>query len=92
MARIKKVHGEAFKAKVALESVRGELTANQIGSRYGVHPTLVNRWRKELIAGAGNIFSPSQGHSWRQEGGRPRQAGRRIVRADRQAEDGTGVA
>jgi putative transposase len=61
MARIKKVHGEALKAKVALESVRGELTANQIGSRYGVHPTLVNRWRKELIAGAGNIFSPSQG-------------------------------
>jgi|GEM_PF-1964055 transposase-like protein len=55
MARIKKVHGEAFKAKVALESVRGELTANQIGSRYGVHPTLVNRWRKELIAGAGTI-------------------------------------
>jgi hypothetical protein len=61
MARIKKVHGEALKAKVALESVRGELTANQIGSRYGVHPTLVNRWRKELIAGAGTIFSPSQG-------------------------------
>ena len=60
MARIKKVHGEAFKAKVALESVHGELTANQIGSRYGVHPTLVNRWRKELIAGAVNIFSPSQ--------------------------------
>jgi putative transposase len=61
MARIKEVHGEAFKAKVALESVRGDLTANQIGSRYGVHPTLVNRWRKELIAGAGSIFSPNQG-------------------------------
>jgi transposase-like protein len=43
--------------------VRGDLTANQIGSRYGVHPTLVNRWRKELIAGAGSIFSPNQGIS-----------------------------
>jgi len=61
MERIKKVHGEAFKAKVALESVRGDLTANQIGSRYGIHPTLVNRWRKELIAGACTIFSPNQG-------------------------------
>ncbi len=61
MARIKKVHRVAFKAKVALESVRGDLTANQIGSRYGVHPTLVNRWRKELIAGAGTIFSPNHG-------------------------------
>ena len=47
MAHIKKVHEEAFKAKVALESLRGELTANQIGSRYGVHPTLVNRWRPQ---------------------------------------------
>ena len=60
MARIKKVHEEALKAKVALESVRGDLTANQIGSRYGVHPTLMNRWQKELIAGAGTIFSPNQ--------------------------------
>jgi transposase-like protein len=61
MARIKKVHGEAFKAKVSLVSVRGDLTSNQIGSRYGVHPTLVNLWRKELIAGAGTIFIPNQG-------------------------------
>ena len=61
IARIMKVHGEAFKAKVALESVGGDLTANQIGSRYGVHPTLVNRWQEELIAGAGSIFSPNQG-------------------------------
>ena len=56
----KKVHREAFKAKVALESVRGDLTANQICSRFGIHPTLVNRWRKEMIAGAGTIFSPVQ--------------------------------
>ena len=44
MARIKKVHGEAFKAKVALESVRGAMTSNQLCSRFGVHPTLVNQW------------------------------------------------
>ncbi len=35
MARIKKIHGEAFKCKVAMESVRGDLTANRFGSRYG---------------------------------------------------------
>ena len=61
MVRVKKVYGESLKAKVALEAVRGDLTANYIGSRYGVHPTLVNRWWKELIAGAGTIFSPNQG-------------------------------
>jgi hypothetical protein len=34
MARLKKVHGEGFKTKVALESVRGDLTAKQIGSLF----------------------------------------------------------
>lgn len=57
MARIKKIHGEAFKAKMALESVWGDLTANQICSRYGVHPTLVNRWQKKLIAGVVTILA-----------------------------------
>ena len=62
MARIKKVHGEAFKAKVVLESVRVDLTAKQIGSRFGTHSTLSNCRLKNLIAGAGSIFSPNQGN------------------------------
>ncbi len=61
MARIKKLHGGEFKAKVALESIRGELTTNQVGSRNGIHPTLVSRWRKELITGAATVFDRPQG-------------------------------
>ena len=34
---MKKNHDAAFKAKVALEAVRGEKTLSQIASEYGVH-------------------------------------------------------
>ena len=36
------------------------MTAKQLCNRFGIHPTLVNRWRKQLIAGPGTIFSPGQ--------------------------------
>ena len=38
----------AFKAKVALEAIRGIKTVNQIGQGFGVHPTQVGMWKKEL--------------------------------------------
>lgn len=60
MARPRKIYGEAFKAKVALESIRGEMNANQIASRHGVHPVLVNRWQKELISKGTVVFAPGQ--------------------------------
>ena len=34
--------GAGFKAKVALEAIRGELTLSQLGAKYGVHQTLIN--------------------------------------------------
>ena len=36
----RKVHSAEFKAKVALEAVKGVSTVNEIGQRYGVHPTI----------------------------------------------------
>jgi transposase len=37
------------KAKVALEAMKGELTMAQITSRYGVHASQINRWKKEAL-------------------------------------------
>ena len=37
-----------FKAKVALEAIRGIKTVNEIGQEFGVHPTQVGLWKKEL--------------------------------------------
>ena len=38
--------GKAFKAKVAIEAIKGEKTINQIASIYEVHPNQVQQWRR----------------------------------------------
>jgi transposase len=57
MAAKRKVHTAAFKAQVALAANRGEQTVNELAGHYGVHPTLIHSWRKQLLAGAEGIFA-----------------------------------
>lgn len=45
------------KGKIALESIRGTLTQNELTSKYGVHTTQVSVWKKQLLAGVSDIFS-----------------------------------
>lgn len=46
-----------FKAKVALEAIKGEKTLAQISSLYGVHVNQISRWKKELLKNLPEIFS-----------------------------------
>lgn len=46
-----------FKAKVALEAIKGQRTVNEIASTYSVHPTQVNSWKKQLLEGASDVFN-----------------------------------
>lgn len=50
-----------FKAKVALEAIREIKTVNQIGQEFGVHPTQVGLWKKELQEQASSIFEVKRG-------------------------------
>ena len=50
-----------FKAKVALEAIRGIKTVNEIGQEFGVHPTQVGMWKKELQAQASSLFDAKRG-------------------------------
>ena len=56
MKRNRKQYSPDFKAKVAMEALKGQETIAELAIRFEVHPTQITKWKRELIAGAGNIF------------------------------------
>jgi hypothetical protein len=54
--RKRRNHDAGFKARVALEAVRGERTVSELATEYGVHPTMIHQWKKALLYGAADIF------------------------------------
>ena len=57
MAGKRKNHTAAFKAQVALAAIKGDRTVNELAGQFGVHPTLIHAWKKQLIAGAELAFA-----------------------------------
>lgn len=57
MGTKRKVHTPAFEAQVALAAVRGDRTVNELAAQFGVHPTLIHAWKKQLPAGAEQVFA-----------------------------------
>jgi transposase-like protein len=57
MAGKRKQHTAAFKAQVALAALKGDKTVNELAGQFGVHPTLIHGWKKQLLAGADQVFS-----------------------------------
>ena len=51
-----KTYAVEFKAKVALDAIKGELTINQITSKHGVHATQVNRWKQQALQSIKQAF------------------------------------
>ncbi len=46
-----------FKAKVALEALRGDRTIQEIATRHKVHPNQVSTWKRQAMEGLGAMFS-----------------------------------
>ena len=61
MGKMRKRHSPQFKAKVALAEIQNDETIAQIASRFGVHPTMVSTWKRQMLEGAADIFN--KGHS-----------------------------
>ena len=54
--RPRRNHSPAFKAKVAVEAIRGEKPLIELSQAYDVHPNQVKQWRDHLLEGATGIF------------------------------------
>ena len=64
-------HSAEFKARVALEALRGELTTAQLAAKHGVHQTMVGEWKRQAMEGMVAVFS---GRSAAQESGKAAEA------------------
>lgn len=65
---MRKTFEAAFKARVALEALRGEKTLAQISSEYAVHPNQVGQWKQELARRSAEIFrKPDKSHTRQQQ-------------------------
>jgi transposase-like protein len=54
---MRKSHDAAFKAKVALEALKGDRTMAELASEYGVHPNQIRQWRQKLVDELPSVFS-----------------------------------
>ena len=57
--RPRRNHSAAFKAKVALEALKGERTIAEVAQRHDVHPNQVTEWRRQLLERAADVFRGS---------------------------------
>jgi len=65
--RPRRNHAPAFKAKVALEALKGEETIVELSQRFQVHPNQITEWKRQLLERAADVFNrdkkPEQGPS-----------------------------
>ena len=49
-------YGSGFKAKVALEALKGEKTMAELADKFSVHPNMITLWKRQAITNMGDIF------------------------------------
>ena len=53
---MRKNHSANFKSQLVLELLKEEKTASELASAYGIHPTMLHRWRKIALEGLPHLF------------------------------------
>jgi transposase len=53
----RKRYSAEFKAKVALEAIKGEKTVAEMATRFGIHPNQVGDWKRQAVEGLTGVFT-----------------------------------
>ncbi len=67
MKQNRRKHSPSFKARVALEALKGEETIAELANRFEVHPSQLRKWKSSLAEGAAGIFSGDQARKKRDD-------------------------
>jgi transposase-like protein len=67
MASQRRRFSAQFKAKVAVEAVKGQRTVAELAGQYQVHPSQIAQWKKQLLDAAEQVFSVRQEADRRQQ-------------------------
>ena len=67
MVAKRRKHTDDFKARVALEAVKGVKTLAELSSAYGLHATVIAHWKRMLVTGAAVVFATGSGNGKSQE-------------------------
>ncbi len=59
----RKQYSASFKAKVALEAIRGLKTTNELAAEFGVHTTQISHWKKQALESLPEVFANHRGRS-----------------------------
>jgi len=53
----RKIFSKEFKARVALDAIKGQKTINELSTEYGVHPNQIGQWKKTLLKESAELFA-----------------------------------
>ena len=50
-------HSDKFKAKIAIEAIKGIKTLSELATQYKIHPNQISAWKKQLLLNAEELFA-----------------------------------
>lgn len=60
MKATRQKHSGAFKAKVAIEALQERESLSELSKKFGIHPNMITRWKKEFLERAPQLFEKTQ--------------------------------